>query len=67
MEVKTKKTLKELREENGLTQVKLAEEWNMPIRSFQRWEAGNVEKLPYVAKLGIATYFDEDLENLDFA
>lgn len=66
MEVKTKKSLKDLREEKGLTQVELANEWHMPIRTFQGWEAGNAERLPYVAKLGIANYFGEDLDNLEF-
>lgn len=34
-----KKTIKELRKENGMTQKQLAEKMGVNIRSVQRWEA----------------------------
>lgn len=67
METTMKKSFRDLRIENGYTQEELAKAWGISIRSLQYWEHGEIKNTSKILKLGIAHFFDEDLENLDFA
>lgn len=57
------KFLKELRKEKGLTQEKMAEEFNVSRRTITRWETGS--NLPDISILvDISDYYDVDLREL---
>ncbi len=60
---KTGNLIKELRKEKGLTQEKLAEEFNVSRRTVSRWETGsNLPDLDIL--IDMSDYFDVDLREL---
>ena len=52
-------TLKEIREEHGLTRKQAAELVGVPIRTWEKWETGEREPAPYLEKL-IAYYIEHE-------
>ena len=55
--------LKELRNEKGLTQGQLAEQWNVSNRSVSRWETGST--LPDISILiELAKFYEVDIKEI---
>lgn len=41
-------SIREVRNKTGLTQVKFAEKFGIPLRTIQKWEIGQAEPRPYM-------------------
>ena len=54
--------IKELREAKGISQIKIAEDLDIPIRTYKRYEQGATENLPIFLK--IAEYLGVTIEQL---
>ena len=44
-------TIKEIRKRTGLSQVKFAEQYDIPRRTIEAWESGNREPADYLVSL----------------
>lgn len=60
-----KRTIKELRKENNLTQGQLADGLGVDMRTIRRWEY-HQSKVPNTKRKFIAKYFNIDEQNIDF-
>lgn len=66
IEAKEKTTLRELREENGLTQKELGDTFGMTYQGIQKWEYKGLGRTKPVVKLGIAAFFGVSPEEVDW-
>ncbi len=57
-----KTNIKSIREEKGLSQRKVAEDLDIPLRTYIRYENGETENLQIFIR--IAEYFDVDINKL---
>ena len=55
------KTVKEIREETGLTQAKFAERLGIPVRTLQQWEQGKSTPPDYFIRMMCYTLKYQDL------
>lgn len=44
-------TIKELRQQTGLTQAEFANKFNIPVKSLQNWEIGRTTPPPYIPEM----------------